>query len=104
MLALSVIKAAAPRRQICMAWRLSKFFLCADGECLSYEAAYENGAKSFALISRARLSGYLDTQWTLIAYDVNWKTARCIARTLASELNRPMPIRFYARSARLERS
>jgi hypothetical protein len=45
------------------------YFLCADGEALSYKAAEENaGLIRDALITNDRNSG-----WFVVAYEVNWE-------------------------------
>ena len=68
-LALSVIKAELREGKYAWPGGYPKYFLCADGEPLSYEAAYEN----FKLIAHAHtFPEYRDTQWTLLACDVNW--------------------------------
>lgn len=75
MLALSYIKDQL--RDGAYAWPggYPKFFLCADGECLSFEAAREN----FRCIAHAHCyPEYLDKQWMLVACDVNWEDGEMV--------------------------
>ena len=70
-LALSVIKAELREGKYAWPGGYPKFFLCADGEPLSYDAAYEN----FKYIVQRHLvpDSSNDPQWLLVAYDVNWE-------------------------------
>lgn len=45
------------------------YFLCADGEALSWKAAQENAG----LIRDAIINKGADTQWEVIGYDINWE-------------------------------
>lgn len=45
------------------------FFLCADGETLSFEAAQENAE----LVRAAIANPGTDSQWEIVAVDVNWE-------------------------------
>ena len=70
MLALSVIKAELREGKYAWPGGYPKFFLCADGEPLSYDAAYKN----FKQIAHAHCyPDFPDMQWRLVAYDVNWE-------------------------------
>lgn len=70
MLALSVIKTELREGKFAWPGGYPKFFLCADGETLSYEAARE----CFKQIAHAHCyPEYRDSQWTLVGYDVNWE-------------------------------
>jgi hypothetical protein len=69
-LALSVIKTELREGKYAWPGGYPKYFLCADGEALSYEAACEN----FKQIAHAHCyPDYRNERWTLVAYDVNWE-------------------------------
>lgn len=75
MLALSYIKDQLREGRFAWPGGYPKFFLCADGELLSFEAAYEN----FRRIAHAHMfPEYRDAQWTLVACDVNWEDGSMI--------------------------
>ena len=46
------------------------YFLCADGEALSFEAAKENRR---AVLEALRDRTPYDAQWRVVALDVNWE-------------------------------
>lgn len=72
MLSLSVIKSELRAGKYAWPGGYPKFFVCADGETLSYEAAYENRKEIFRTHLQAP-KGYHDAQWTLVGCDINWE-------------------------------
>ena len=75
MLALSVIKDQLRDGPYAWPGGYPKFFLCADGETLSFGAAHQN----FKQIAHAHCyPAYGARDWTLVGYDVNWEDGEMV--------------------------